>query len=145
MRVPPVILRLRVRSVILLVNALMRSAWMLMTVSTSSYSPSSLLPGLLGVSTILARPHSGVWTNDLSLHPEQRLVDLDELVDKVVEALLVIDISCGLDLLTIAVAFEVLRQHLPQVLVQLFSVLILCEVLLVVLDEFLYLLLKLLV
>ena len=85
------------------------------------------------MSPILPRPHPGIRTNDLPLHPKQRLVDLDELVDEVVEALLIVDVGGGLDLLPIAVSLEILRQHLPQVLVELFSILVLGEVLLVVL------------
>lgn len=67
-------------AVVLLVDALVRSAWMLVAVAGSNHAASALLTSLLGVSAILPRPHSRVWTDNLPLHAKQRLIYLDKLV-----------------------------------------------------------------
>ena len=74
---------------------------------------------------------------------KQRLVDLYQLVDQVVEALFVIRIGRSSHLILRRVAFKILSQHLLEILVQLFGALILRKMFLVVLDQLLNLLLEL--
>ena len=93
-----------------------------------------MVAGLLGVSSVLARPHAA-WSTWSS---SQRLVQLDEFVDQIVEALLVVLQSIGV------VLIQVLVQHLLQILMQILCALILREMLLVVFDQLLNLLLQLL-
>jgi hypothetical protein len=114
-RIPTVILLLRVRAMVLLMYALVRATWMLMTVPITAYSTCSFLGCLFRVGAILARSHPGVGSHDLPLWAEKRLVDLDELIDQVVESLLVVDRSASLVILdlTDTVSFEILGEHLP--------------------------------
>ena len=74
------------------------------------------------------------------MNSKQRLIDLYELVNQVVESLLVVEVGASL-----TISFEVLSEHLTQVFVKLLRVLVFGEVLLVVFYQFLYLLLQLLV
>lgn len=75
------------------------------------------------------------------------MVDLYKFVNQIVESLLVVrDVGAALHLkLPVAIAFQVLGEYLLQILVQLLGILIFGEMLLVVLDQFLDLLLQLLV
>lgn len=125
--IPTVLLLLGVRAVVLLMlmNALMRPTWVLMAVAVADHSACSFLCSLFGVSSVLARSHSRVRSDDLSLHSEQRLVDLDELVDQVVEPLLVIDIGTTLHLkLPVSIAFQILGENLLQVFVEFLGILV---------------------
>lgn len=81
------------------------------------------------------------------MRAKQRLVDLDELVDQVVEALLVIDVRARVQDLAavLRISFQVLSEHLLQVFVKLLGILVLGEMLLVVLYQLLDLLLQLLI
>ena len=115
------------RAVVLLIlmNTLMRPTWVLMAVAVADHSACSFLCSLFGVSSVLAIYYSRVRYEDLFLHSEQRLVDLDELVDQVVEYLLVIDIGITLYLkLSISIAFQILGENLLQVFVEFLGILV---------------------
>lgn len=61
------------------------------------------------------------------MRAQQRLVDLDELIDQVIEPLLVIDRGATLVILdlTNAISFEILGEHLSQIFMKLLRVLVL--------------------
>jgi hypothetical protein len=118
-RIAAVILLLNVGAMVLLVlvDALVRPARVLVAVAAADDPARSLLPRLLGVGPILAGPHSGIRTHDLALNPKQRLVDLDKLIDQVSEPLFVVAIGWALHLLPAPVAFKILCKHLLKILV----------------------------